>query len=215
MACYTIQFDSPQRNLFLNIQNIQIRDRTSTPSMKGAIREWDGLQADEYTLRGHIAASSWVDYDLWYEIVFNMPIAQMDTVCVDSAYVAPAFVLDFGQGAEHLKAKIGISYTSALGAIANLEEVPDWDFAKVRRNAAKSWEKIFDLIDIDAPDSIKTAFYTSMYHLYLQPNIISDRGDGGSHSSRTVTATPLTRAATTRRATHGTTSGMCCRTRKT
>ena len=183
VACYTMQFYSHERNLFVNLQNIQIRDRKSPPSMKGAIRKWDGCQPDEYTLRGHITAHSWVDYDLWYNIVFNQAIAKMDTVCVDSAYVAPAYVLQFAAGAEPLKAKIGISYSSAMGAIANLEEVPDWNFAKVRRDAAKSWEKIFDLVDIDAPDSIKTAFYTSMYHLYLQPNIISDRGDSLRYST--------------------------------
>ena len=177
VACYTMRFDGDRRNLFLNLQNIQIRDRTSSPSMKGAIRQWEGSQADEYTVRGHIAASSWVDYDLWYEIVFNQPVTRTDTVCIDSSYVAPAFVLGFGASPEPLKAKIGISYTSARGAGANLEEVPDWDFARVRKNAEKSWVEIFNLIDIDAPDTVKTAFYTSMYHLYLQPNIISDRGD--------------------------------------
>ena len=183
VACYTMQFDNPERQLFLNLQNIQVRDRSSRPSMRKGVREWDGSQVDEYTLRGHIKTHSWVNYDLWYEIVFNQPVSQMDTVCVDSTYIAPAYVLEFGTQKEPLKAKIGISYTSAQGATANLEEVPDWDFAKVRRDAAKSWEKIFDLIDIDAPDSIKTAFYTSMYHLYLQPNIISDRGDSLRYST--------------------------------
>ena len=183
VACYTMKFDNQERKLFLNLQNIQVRDRKSPPSMKKAIREWEGSQPDEYTLRGHISASSWVSYDLWYEIVFNQPIAQIDTICINSSYIAPAYVLEFDAGHKLLKAKISISYTSAPGAVANLEEVPDWDFARVRRNASKSWERVFNLIDIDASDSIKTAFYTSMYHLYLQPNIISDRCDSIRYST--------------------------------
>jgi predicted alpha-1,2-mannosidase len=183
VACYTMHFDGTERNIFLNLQNIQISNRSSKPSMRKAIRKWEGCQVDEYTLRGHIAASSWVNYDLWYEIVFSHPVVQVDTVCVDSSYVAPALVLGFGAGEDQLKLKIGISYTSAQGATANLEEVSHWNFARVRREAARSWEKIFGLIDIDAPDSIKTAFYTSMYHLYLQPNIISDLGEDIRYST--------------------------------
>ena len=153
-----------------------MRDRTSTPSMKGAIRSWEGCSADANTLRGHIAASSWVDYDLWYEIVFDQPVKQVDTVCIDPTYVGPAVVLDFGAGKEGLKAKVSISYTSSEGAHINLAEVRGWNFNKVRKSAEKGWRKVFGLIDIDASDSIKTAFYTSLYHLYLQPNIISDLG---------------------------------------
>ena len=177
VACYTVRFDGDRRKLFLNLQNIQKRDRSSTPSMKGSIRKWEGSQPDGHTLRGHISASSWVKYDLWYEIAFSQPVVQMDTICLDSSYVAPAYVMDFGEGKDPLKIKIGISYTSAQGAASNLEEVPHWNFSRVRREASESWEKIFSLIDIEAPDSIMTAFYTSMYHVYLQPNILSDLGE--------------------------------------
>ena len=176
VACYDFDFGGSARNLFINFQNIQMRDRTSTPSMKGAIRSWEGCSADANTLRGHIAASSWVDYDLWYEIVFDQPVKQVDTVCIDPTYVGPAVVLDFGAGKERLKAKVSISYTSSEGAHTNLAEVRGWNFNKVRKSAEKGWRKVFGLIDIDASDSIKTAFYTSLYHLYLQPNIISDLG---------------------------------------
>ena len=183
VACYTMAFDTPERKLFVNLQNIQIRDRTATPSLRGAIRAWEGEQDGPYTLRGHLAASSWVDYDLWYELVFDRPVVKADTVSLDSAYVAPALVLDFGPGKEPLKAKVALSYTSAAGAAANLEEVPHWDFARVRREAAGHWEEIFSLIDIDAPDIILTAFYTSLYHLYLQPNLLSDRGEDVRYST--------------------------------
>ena len=183
VACYDFDFGGSTRNLFINFQNIQMRDRTSTPSMKGAIRSWEGCSADANTLRGHIAASSWVDYDLWYEIVFDQPVKQVDTVCIDPTYVGPAVVLDFGAGKERLKAKVSISYTSSEGAHTNLAEVRGWNFNKVRKSAEKGWRKVFGLIDIDASDSIKTAFYTSLYHLYLQPNIISDLGAPVRYSS--------------------------------
>ncbi len=176
VACYTMHFDGSGRKLFVNLQNIQLRDRTSTPSMRGGIRLWEGTQPSSDTLRGKIAASSWVDYDLWYEMVFDQPVRSVDTLCLDPSYAAPAYVLDFGPADKDLKVKIALSYSSAKGARNNLGEVPGWNFGRVRREVGRSWEKLFSLIRIEAHDSVKTAFYTSMYHLYLQPNLISDQG---------------------------------------
>lgn len=183
VACYTMNFSGDSRRLFVNFQNVQHRDRTSTPSMKGHILQWDGSIEGENVLKGHLLANSWVEYDLWYEIQFDQPVLQMDTLCVNPDYVAPAFVLDFGSSPEPLKAKISISYTSPEGASVNASEVPHWDFVKVREAAQSSWEDIFSLICIDANESVKKAFYTSMYHLYLQPNVISDLGQAPRYST--------------------------------
>jgi len=176
VCCYTFDYKSTGRKLFVSFQNVQRRDRTDHPSMKGFVLEWDGDVKDEYTLSGHIKADSWVVYDLWYEIVFDHPVVAIDTLCLDSTYVAPSMVLDFGQADKTIKAKIALSYTSPAGAHENMSEVPHWDFCKVRSQAQKSWEKYLGLIDIEADDSVKVAFYTSLYHMYLQPNVISDLG---------------------------------------
>jgi predicted alpha-1,2-mannosidase len=183
VACYSINFKGSGGKLFINLQNIQITDHSDKPSMRKGIRAWEGGMEDAQTLKGHIAARSWVKYDLWYEIKFNRPVQKVDTLCLDSAYVAPAYVLDFGEDTKTLKAKISLSYTSAEGAHANMSEVQGWNFSKVRKAAEKSWNEFLSLIDIDAPDSVKTAFYTSMYHLYLQPNVISDKGEKIKYST--------------------------------
>lgn len=183
VACYSMTFKGGMRKLFVNFQNIQHRDRTSSPSMRDHILEWSGTADGDMTLRGHLLADSWVKYDLWYEIRFDQPVCKVDTICLDPDYVAPAFILDFGPGSQMLKAKISLSYTSARGAEANLSEVPGWDFDKVRDDAEKSWERLFSLVDIRASKQVKTAFYTSMYHLYLQPNVISDYGEPLKYST--------------------------------
>lgn len=188
VSCYTFDFHAsdssePARKLFVNFQNVQKRDRTSSPSMRGFVLDWEGKQVDEYTFAGHLKADSWVEYDLWYRIVFDTPVVAVEAVCIDPQYKAPAMIVDFGKGPARVKAKISLSYTSAEGAVKNLAEVDHWDFARVRENARESWCRIMDLIDIDAPDSMKTAFYTSLYHMYLQPNIISDFGDKPRYST--------------------------------
>ena len=184
VCCYSVDFDGEGRRMFVNLQNVQMRDRKSVPSMRGAIRESEcNFSEDRTVLKGHLKACSWVEYDLWYEMVFDHPVCSVDTLCLDPEYVAPAFVLDFGSDAEPLKVKIALSHTSADGAHRNLSEVPDWNFAKIAKDARRSWEKLFSLIEIDAPDSVRTAFYTSMYHLYLQPNNIADLGQQARYST--------------------------------
>ena len=183
VACYDMSFSGNARKLFINFQNAQKRDRTSTPSMKGFVKSWEGWKKDGRSFAGHLVTNSWVEYDLWYEISFDTEICAVDTLCLDPEYAAPAIVLDFGSGDAPVKAKIALSYTGAAGAHKNMSEVPEWDFGKVRADAEEAWENIFSLIDIEAPDSIKTAFYTSMYHLYLQPNLISDKDDDPRYST--------------------------------
>lgn len=183
VACYTFDYEGEVRRLFINFQNAQKRDRTSSPSMKGFVKSWEGWKKNDCSIAGHIVTDSWVEYDLWYEISFDALVCSVDTLVLSPEYAAPAMVLDFGKGVSPVKAKISLSYTGAKGAHENMDEVPDWDFARVRCNAEKAWARLLNLIDIEAEDSIKTAFYTSMYHLYLQPNIISDLGDSVRYST--------------------------------
>ncbi len=185
VAFYEIEFSGEGRHLFLNPQSVQIRTNLPTPNVRlgTAIKEWQGDMPDEKTLRGHLRANSWVEYDLWYEIRFSQPVAACDTVVLAPGFKAPAFVLDFGKGKEPLKVKIALSYTSAEGAHANMAEIKRWNFSKIRREAEKKWEKIFKLLPIEATDDRMTAFYTSMYHMYFQPNVISDIGQPRHYST--------------------------------
>ncbi|MBR5043109.1 MAG: GH92 family glycosyl hydrolase [Bacteroidales bacterium] len=178
VACYEMHFTGALRKLFVNLQSVQIRTNSTTPNinLRDAVKEWQGEMPDARTLRGHLKANSWVQYDLWYEICFDQAICSFDTLCLDPGYKAPAYVLDFGPGKKPLKAKITLSYTSPEGAHANMSEVKGWNFRKIRKMTERQWEKLFKLLPVEGPDSVLTAFYTSMYHLYIQPNVISDLG---------------------------------------
>lgn len=176
VACYEISYSGKERHLLVNPQYIQLRSNDPKANLARGIKAWDGETPDSKTLRGHILANSWVEYDLWYEISFDQPFKACETIVLNPDYKAPAYVLDFGQGGKPVKVRIALSYTSAEGAHANMAEVPGWNFKKVRKAAERSWEKIFALLPVEAPDDILTAFYTSMYHMYFQPNVISDLG---------------------------------------
>lgn len=76
---------------------------------------------------------------------------------------------------EKILVKLAISSVSTEGALKNLkEEIPGWDFEGVRSAAKAKWEKELNKIAIDAPDSVKTNFYTSLYHACINPITYSD-----------------------------------------
>jgi len=74
--------------------------------------------------------------------------------------------------------KVALSYTDVGGAARNLAaEVPGWDFDAVRTSAREKWNAIFSRATVEgATDDQRTVFYTSLYHLCYQPNLVSDVG---------------------------------------
>jgi len=72
--------------------------------------------------------------------------------------------------------KVGISAVSLEGARKNLEqEVPGFDFEKVKSDAEKAWEKELRKIVIETKDeNRKTIFYTALYHTMVTPNLFND-----------------------------------------
>ena len=77
---------------------------------------------------------------------------------------------------DELMVKVGISTVSEENAKNNLmHEASHWNFDQYRIEAEDSWRKEMDKIQIETNhDSIKTIFYTSLYHSIIAPNLISD-----------------------------------------
>jgi putative alpha-1,2-mannosidase len=75
-----------------------------------------------------------------------------------------------------LLVKVGLSATGEDGAIKNLEaEIPDWDFEKVKNNAAIAWDQELSKIRVyGGSDEEQIVFYTALYHAFSAPNIYSD-----------------------------------------
>lgn len=72
--------------------------------------------------------------------------------------------------------KVGISPVDTEGAMRNLEEeLPGWDFDKVRKAADALWEKQLQKIQVTDPKKAeKETFYTAMYHAFLAPYLYQD-----------------------------------------
>jgi predicted alpha-1,2-mannosidase len=70
--------------------------------------------------------------------------------------------------------KVAVSGVSEDGALANLAEMPGWDFDAERTRAHDAWEEALAAVDIDAPQPMKRMAYTSLYHAMLAPSLFMD-----------------------------------------
>jgi putative alpha-1,2-mannosidase len=86
-----------------------------------------------------------------------------------------SFRFDTRNGAP-LVLKVAISYVSIEGARQNLEqELPHWDFDKVRADAKAAWNKELSKIEVSGgTDEQTTNFYTALYHTMIHPNVFND-----------------------------------------
>lgn len=69
-----------------------------------------------------------------------------------------------------IQLKVGISYTSLAHARANLREIPDWDFDRVRNQADAQWNQYLGKVKVEGgtPEQ-KTIFYSALYHTMVMP----------------------------------------------
>ena len=71
-----------------------------------------------------------------------------------------------------LQMKIAVSFISPEKARANLlQEIPNWDFGSVRREAEAAWEKVLGQIRIEGgTDEQRRIFYTALFHSHYMPH---------------------------------------------
>jgi predicted alpha-1,2-mannosidase len=128
------------------------------------------------TISGYCKTKGWVTKKYFFTIHFETPFSAIQELPKGKKQNAPIFKIDFDLADNKiLLTKIALSTVSIEGAQLNLNsEIPHWSFEKVKLNAEKVWNEYLNRIDIEAPQKQKEIFYTSLYHLLLQPSNIAD-----------------------------------------
>lgn len=128
------------------------------------------------TISGYCKTKGWVTKKYFFTIDFETPFADAKELPKEKKQNAPKYSLDFVLTKNQiLQIKIALSTVSVDGAKLNLKsEIPHWNFEKVKQDAEHSWNDYLNRIDIEAPQKQKEIFYTSLYHLLLQPSNIAD-----------------------------------------
>jgi len=137
-------------------------------------------------VEGSVRSKNWTTRTMAFALRFDHPVAEAKLLPLRKGDKAPRYLLAFDLGGDGiLHAKAALSTTDVEGARRNMTEVPGWDFDGVARAAEAEWAALLARATIEADDRQKRIFYTALYHLFLQPTVISDidgrvRGPAGT-----------------------------------
>ncbi len=137
-------------------------------------------------IEGYRRSGGWApNHTVYFRAEFSKPFASFATV--ENKTVTPAkttakgttvkaFVSYATTAGEAVYVKVGISHSSLDGARRNLKaEIPDWNFARVKKQANDEWERSLSSIAIETKNAEhRSVFYTALYHALLAPCTLSD-----------------------------------------
>jgi predicted alpha-1,2-mannosidase len=143
---------------------------------KGLVIESDVKIENNTTISGYCSTQNWVNRKYFFTLTFDQHFVSSHLLEKKANEKAPKYMLDFNLiDSKELKVKIALSSVSVEGAKLNMQtEIPNWDFDAVVTCNQKTWDTYLNRIDIEAPQKQKEIFYTSLYHLFLQPSNIAD-----------------------------------------
>ena len=133
------------------------------------------LGADRQTISGGRHTRAWLQRRAFWKVAFARPWTAVEKLPRNPKEKADRYVLTFAPG-EPLEAKVAISTVDEAGAAKNFAaEAAGKSFDQIRAEATADWDALLSRMDAPgASDEQKTAFYTSLYHLFIQPNNIAD-----------------------------------------
>ncbi len=129
---------------------------------------------------------NWPEHSYYYSLVFDRPIQKKTLLPPLEGENGARYVLDFDLNeGESLQVKIAFSMNSVEKAAANEKaELPDWDFERVRSQAAAEWEELLSRVELETPDQqLLRNFYTALYHTFLHPDNVADVGEAPRYST--------------------------------
>lgn len=131
---------------------------------------------NDHTLSGHVHSNVWVEQDVYFVVTFNRPMQRVEELPLQSTERGQRMLAYFDlKPGEQLECKIALSSATVDGAHRNLAaELPGWGFDQVRQQAEANWNKLLSRFTVEGTKDEKTNFYTSLYHLFIQPNNIAD-----------------------------------------
>ena len=132
------------------------------------------IKACDVSLDGRIGLSGKVSCDNWVNRSYAFKMEFSRQFSSESGLV---FDFDIKDG-ESLVVKVALS---ALGDVPAADrnmrlEVPAFDFAAVEASAREQWSQALSCVQVEGDDAQKRNFYTSLYHLFFQPNNLAEAG---------------------------------------
>ena len=161
---------------------------------------------DDHTISGYRFSTGWAkNQKVFFVATFSKPISKytladnqnsIDGQSVEGEKAKAQLFFNSEEGNE-LLAKVAVSSVSVANAKDNLDS-GDFNFEQVQANAENTWNTALSTIVVETPvDSLKTIFYTALYHTQLAPVTFSDKnGQFRKENDSIVTATNYTAYST-------------------
>ena len=127
------------------------------------------------TISGYCKTKGWVTKKYFFVITFDKAFIKYTLLPKKQKENAPRYILNFRlDNTKILGVKVALSSVNVNGAKKNLSTTNTISFAAAKANAAIVWNKYLSKIEIEAPIKQKEIFYSSLYHLLIQPSNIAD-----------------------------------------
>ena len=168
----TYNSDAPARML-LDMQSGVVYNQDH---LKTHVLYADMNMPDNWTITGHQEVKNWVRRHFFYVVKFDKPYTVKEVLPAREGEKAKRMILEFDlEPGESVQIKVALSTVGIEGAqSALLTESPDWDFEAVKKESQDLWRELLSKVSVSGTKEQKTNFYTSLYHLYIQPNDIAD-----------------------------------------
>ena len=173
VAQYRINYaDNSPRRLLVDLQNGMVN---SPENLDSHVYEADIEYVDNYTIQGRMVTENWVRREWYFVIKFSEAYVSRDILDKKGQEKADRLILEFADNNSPLGIKVALSTVDTDGAAAAItSETPDWDFAKVSKKAHDKWHELLSRVEMKGSNEQKKNMYTSLYHLFIQPNDIAD-----------------------------------------
>jgi predicted alpha-1,2-mannosidase len=172
-AFHKYTFHKGNAYILLDLQSGIVGD---AKSLTNHVLEAEVNLENNNVISGHNHLKGWVTRHLYYTIEFDKPFTVSKTLSMAEGEKAQRYELAFNiNPGEAVQVKVALSTTSIEGAKLNMKaENPVWNFDEMRRKAHEEWNTLLSGVQIEGTQDQKESFYTSLYHLYIQPNNIAD-----------------------------------------
>jgi len=142
------------------------------------VRACEVKRLDARTFAVRLKTYIWVERDFSFTVEFDHDVTDIRRLPPRlPTEKGPRSVLAFDlKPGETLMMKLAFSTVSPEGARTNLAaEIPGWDFDGVRAAAAAQWNKVLGTAElVGGTRAQKENWYTSLYHLFIQPMDLTD-----------------------------------------
>ena len=138
---------------------------------------WSGrAEADGCTFVGGFRHRGWLAREVHYRVAFSRPYRSIRTLPRRKGEQADRQIMEFDIGkGETLEAVVAIATTDDAGAARNFTAESELGFDGARSRARAEWNDLLSRVEVSGADREKRVnFYTALYHLFLQPNDITD-----------------------------------------